>query len=339
MRLFYSLILFTFLLSSQAISVKAVFSADPTSPDCAIVATLRTGSIGEQVKCLQKTIGAKIDGHFGPLTKASVFAWQRAHNLVADGIVGPLTRTVLNRIIVAKGVYLPGCSSNTGYSVTTGKKCDSNLTLLSSGFLASNSNSNLNTGKANPNLKNLDLYVEAVKKGLLKGGLSPDKLPIAEAKIRKQAEEGPDFRQEFYNIQKAIYDKKVSERILKGQILAFFEKMIDETFMPQKAFAVGLSFGGYIIYVNPEICDCPPGIFTQVFVALPCAATGISNMLMDYKNGSQKYSYYNIFEKGIGVLGFYEPGIPSCWMYVGQACSLVKSKGLISPETGSSLTP
>ena len=89
MRLFYLFIIFTFL------AVPTAFA----SFNCDITTTLRVGSAGEQVKCLQTTVGASVDGHFGPLTKAAVMTWQSGHELVADGVFGPLSRGVFNRVI------------------------------------------------------------------------------------------------------------------------------------------------------------------------------------------------------------------------------------------------
>ena len=57
--------------------------------DCSITSTLRVGSRGEEVKCLQTIVGATADGKFGPMTKAAVMALQSGKGLVADGGVGP----------------------------------------------------------------------------------------------------------------------------------------------------------------------------------------------------------------------------------------------------------
>jgi hypothetical protein len=52
---------------------------------------LKKGSSGEQVKSLQRYLGLKDDGDFGPATEAAVKAWQMSNGLAADGIVGPKT--------------------------------------------------------------------------------------------------------------------------------------------------------------------------------------------------------------------------------------------------------
>ena len=53
--------------------------------------TLRKGSVGKDVKAVQREVGADDDGRFGALTEARVRRWQAAHGLEDDGIVGPLT--------------------------------------------------------------------------------------------------------------------------------------------------------------------------------------------------------------------------------------------------------
>jgi putative chitinase len=52
---------------------------------------LKNGSKGDDVKKLQEKLGVEAIGTFGPKTEAAVKAWQSAHGLTADGIVGPAT--------------------------------------------------------------------------------------------------------------------------------------------------------------------------------------------------------------------------------------------------------
>lgn len=58
--------------------------------------TLRRGAIGDWVKKIQVKCGADPDGYFGANTEASVRSFQRTHNLVPDGIVGPKTWRVID---------------------------------------------------------------------------------------------------------------------------------------------------------------------------------------------------------------------------------------------------
>jgi peptidoglycan hydrolase-like protein with peptidoglycan-binding domain len=54
--------------------------------------TLNRGDRGNDVKIVQRKVGAKADGIFGPDTEKKVKAWQARNGLKADGIVGPLTQ-------------------------------------------------------------------------------------------------------------------------------------------------------------------------------------------------------------------------------------------------------
>lgn len=62
---------------------------------------LRRGSVGAQVRALQKALNEQsgamltVDGYFGPLTAAAVRCWQSTHGLEVDGVVGPETRRSL----------------------------------------------------------------------------------------------------------------------------------------------------------------------------------------------------------------------------------------------------
>lgn len=53
---------------------------------------LQLGSTGINVKRIQEALGGlEVDGKFGPKTDAAVRAFQKAHDLKVDGIVGPVT--------------------------------------------------------------------------------------------------------------------------------------------------------------------------------------------------------------------------------------------------------
>lgn len=97
-------------------------SATSASADCVVTATLRVGSTGAGVQCLQSKLGLGADGSFGPLTKAGVVAFQVSHNLSADGIVGPMTASEMNSGATA-ATFPAGCMSNSGYSTSTGMSC------------------------------------------------------------------------------------------------------------------------------------------------------------------------------------------------------------------------
>lgn len=78
---------------------KAVWTAPPgAAPQPVSLTVARTtisqtkGSKGENVKEWQRIVGGvPVDGIFGATTTTATKAWQTAHNLKADGIVGPLT--------------------------------------------------------------------------------------------------------------------------------------------------------------------------------------------------------------------------------------------------------
>jgi N-acetylmuramoyl-L-alanine amidase len=52
---------------------------------------IKRGSKGKYVEMVQKVVGVKVDGIFGPKTEAAVKAFQKKHGLRQDGIVGPET--------------------------------------------------------------------------------------------------------------------------------------------------------------------------------------------------------------------------------------------------------
>lgn len=62
-----------------------------TALPAALWPTLRRGSIGPAVEVIQRFLGIKPDGIFGPDTEAAVRRYQQMRGLVVDGAVGPRT--------------------------------------------------------------------------------------------------------------------------------------------------------------------------------------------------------------------------------------------------------
>jgi peptidoglycan hydrolase-like protein with peptidoglycan-binding domain len=68
---------------------------------CSIASSLRLGSSGAPVRCVQSTLNSHgynsgpVDGRFGPMTYRAVVRYQQARGLLADGVVGRHTGTAL----------------------------------------------------------------------------------------------------------------------------------------------------------------------------------------------------------------------------------------------------
>ena len=107
------------------VGVVAVKANTAAAASCTITTTLRQGSKGAEVKCLQAALGLTADGSFGPKTKAAVVAWQKTANLTADGIFGAKSRAAW---MGSSTTYPAGCTSSTGYSSTTGLPCSGSTT-------------------------------------------------------------------------------------------------------------------------------------------------------------------------------------------------------------------
>ena len=81
--------------SGRAIPIPMPTPTPTPTVTCAITSTLRFGSTGQEVSCLQSRIGLISDGKFGPRTLIAVKAFQANAGLVADGIVGPRSISAL----------------------------------------------------------------------------------------------------------------------------------------------------------------------------------------------------------------------------------------------------
>ncbi|MFA6300933.1 MAG: peptidoglycan-binding domain-containing protein [Candidatus Paceibacterota bacterium] len=351
-------IFFIFPFFAQGIFATVAFSAVPEAANCPILSTLRVGSVGEQVKCLQKIVGTSPDGYFGPLTKVAVLSWQLSHNLVADGVVGPLTRTILVSFTVASD-FPEGCTQTTTYSPTTGKKCNGSETAENSAGLSPASVSSTNPvvipgtkvavgSKMPESLKdpqqNLENYIASVKSDLVKRGETLSTILLIEESIRNSVAENPNATQQFFDAQREIYNKTASGKISKLSALVFFDKVFSffsKTFSTNKAQAASqLPFGGFVGVFPDCTCTGEPPAVVQLFVTLPSAPTGISNIKLNYATGTQAFLNFNLPLEGVAVLGFYNPAANvACTVTIGTGCGIIPAEGQIIPTVGSSLSP
>src|SRR5919199_2414818 len=113
-------------MGAQALPPATMPTVAAPSPTSVVHPTLRRGATGTYVEELQRDLnqwittahpaGLKVlvtDGSLGPLTEAAVRAFQQAHGLTADGIVGPQTWRVLASVVPTPiappaGVSQPG---------------------------------------------------------------------------------------------------------------------------------------------------------------------------------------------------------------------------------------
>lgn len=351
MKLFYFFIAFTLLFCSQT-----VFAA------CSITSVLRMGSKGAEVECLQGKVGTVADGVFGPKTAAAVMVFQSNNGLVPDGVVGPLSRAVLNGTVTnndnspvgctetslfssttglpcSSTANLPtGCTEITGYSPLTGVKCDSNS---NAGALNSPINNNYsaplvvnndNTESTNPNLVNLDQFINAVVDVNRENGKSEQELGIIADALRKVVVESDiDYNKKFEEL--LISESKLSANPKPRPFFGVLDKVFEKTFSflgitpsPVEA-AAGIPFGGTLIF--PFYCAYSGNWMITITPLPPSFA-----VLLSYTIGTQKFASYNIpFTRYL--LGFYTPP-GECVIPAGPAAIVIPTEGTISPMTGSS---
>lgn len=84
--------------ASRVLGYRDITLPAPARPKQLFSRTLSLGSLGDDVRTLQKLLKLTVDGSFGPETDKAVKAFQTAHRLVSDGIVGPITMAELSKI-------------------------------------------------------------------------------------------------------------------------------------------------------------------------------------------------------------------------------------------------
>jgi peptidoglycan hydrolase-like protein with peptidoglycan-binding domain len=100
-------------------NIGPLISADPKAPAKDELPVLAIGSTGAMVERVQSMLGLPVDSQFGKTTEFAVKAFQAAHSLVADGIVGGYTWRALLTPTSAGGPFTSGKGS--WYSQYDGK--------------------------------------------------------------------------------------------------------------------------------------------------------------------------------------------------------------------------
>lgn len=72
-----------------------LYGSPPPAHRPTLTRYLREGNSGTAVVALQRKLGIRADGAFGPQTDRALRSWQHARHLSADGVVGPSTAHAL----------------------------------------------------------------------------------------------------------------------------------------------------------------------------------------------------------------------------------------------------
>ncbi len=319
----------------------------PVFADCAILSTLKSGSRGVEVECLQGKIGAGVDGRFGPLTKAKVVTFQINNGLVPDGIFGPLSLAAYNRAMTGQGFYPAGCISYEGYSIMTSKKCDNSDIVIAAPTTpttntpatatkepespaVSVNDANNNTENVNPNLVNFDKVSETIIRVNKEKGFSGEELQFMIDSLKEKiTTDEIDYNKEF---EKMLLEE-LSANPNSQSSTNIFKKMITRSLsflgiIPSTAHAaIGIPFGGRRLF--SFFCATSANWMIVVSPLPPSYA-----VLLSYTTGTQAFMSYNIPITSWMTGAFSPPG--KCAFQVGPYTVTIPTEGTIDRKTGSS---
>jgi peptidoglycan hydrolase-like protein with peptidoglycan-binding domain len=86
------------LITGTAPAATLIPATEPSTNGRASRPTLRRGDRHELVRFIQKRVRVEVDGDFGSVTEAALRVFQRNHQLVPDGIAGPKTWAMFDKV-------------------------------------------------------------------------------------------------------------------------------------------------------------------------------------------------------------------------------------------------
>ncbi len=100
----------------------------------------------------------------------------------------------------------------------------------------------------------------------------------------------------------------------------------------EPAYASTIPYGGRILYGYP--CTCSANWFNGVL-----DPRGLVHILVVQPGYSRLYAYFNVYTPGAGLVGSFTPTTGTCWMYVGTACYVQPTTGVMDLFPGTGTTP
>lgn len=352
---------FVLTLSSLFFLPLAVFSEQAV-----FVRNLGLGDSGSDVLLLQRVLNADLDTRvaekgagspgletpvFGQFTRIAVMKFQRKYasgilfsGQAPTGFVGPKTLRKLNTLAQKPVTQNAPAPDTRGFSVTV----ESRIPPSPGGYGGAGTNQESREGAegnmqirsvkaplspegTNPNLVNLDTFIETVNKVGEKKGYTRETLGQIDDAVRKVAATTTDFRAKFRD---ALARDKAAPRSGVPQTFSFggFVRTVLAAFDPRPRVAeaqVGMQFVGAVFYLF--FCPCSGNWLVGVQPLPPSFAT-----LLSYYEGSQMFAGFNApFTPEL--LGFYEPGVGVCLIPITVGCIGMPTEGLITGFLGSAV--
>ena len=284
---------------------------------------LQFGSRGPDVFALQRLLNERAEtrvantgagspsketNYFGAATARSVAVFQREHAIKGElGVVGPKTLAALN-------VFL--------YEKKTPLRPDQSV-----GAPPLKLRAGEETKKENPNSRNLEQFLEIVKRVGGEQGRSAEELEKLAGDMRSLAlATTTDFLTQFVSESRKNVRTISWESPWRHRVTSLFQKLTD-ALMP-RADAQIPGFGGMVVYVFP--CTCSGNwLVGMVPLSVPPLA------LMTHYTGSQAFLNFNA-PFTLFMLGSYIPQGAPCLMYAVFGCFPLPSQAQTVPMLGTS---